>query len=417
MSVQRSPLFRQEAIEFQQRDRQTGNVAALLPVSLQVVAWLLAISALSVVFFLFVAQYSRKETAIGYLTPTTGTAKIFAPQAGSIKHVYAEEGDRVVEGQPLLSVETNQIAADDVDINATMLETLLSQKELLTKNIADEERRSGSEKERMSALILGFRAEISQLESQAKIQTERLRLAQTDLTAGEQLRSKGIVTEPEYRRRQSLVLEQRQAIAALEQQTEARKSQLTETEFNLHELPTVMAQKIQSLRNDLAAAEQRTAEIKGRRAYVLRAPTAGRISTLQAIVGESVDPHRLQLEIIPEDAVLQAELYVPARAIGFIQPGQVVRILYDAFPYQHFGTYGGRVVKISKTILTGSDARGPISLKEPAYRVTAALDRADVDASGKKVLLQPDMLLRADIILEKRSLIGWLTTPLTGVRM
>jgi membrane fusion protein len=75
------------------------------------------------------------------------------------------------------------------------------------------------------------------------------------------------------------------------------------------------------------------------------------------------------------------------------------------------------VVKISQTILTGSDARGPIALKEPAYRVIAALDRADIDAAGKKVPLQPDMLLRADIILEKRSLMSWLISPLTGVRM
>jgi membrane fusion protein len=149
----------------------------------------------------------------------------------------------------------------------------------------------------------------------------------------------------------------------------------------------------------------------------MRAPTDGRVSTLQATVGQSVDPQRLQLEIVPQDAVLQAELFVPARAIGFVEPGQPVRILYDAFPYQHFGTYSGRVTKVSQTILTGPDARGPIALKEPAYRVTAALDRADVDISGKKIALQPDMLLKADIILEKRALISWLTSPFSGIRM
>jgi len=150
---------------------------------------------------------------------------------------------------------------------------------------------------------------------------------------------------------------------------------------------------------------------------VVRAPASGRVSVLQSTVGQNVDPQRLQLEIIPEDAVLQAELFVPARAIGFVQPGHAVRILYDAFPYQHFGAYGARIIKVSQTILTGSDARGPIALKEPAYRVTAALDRADVDAGGKRVALQPDMLLRADIILEKRSILSWLTSPLTGIRM
>ena len=53
----------------------------------------------------------------------------------------------------------------------------------------------------------------------------------------------------------------------------------------------------------------------------------------------------------------------------------------------------------------------------PGYRVTAALERPDIDAYGKTVMLQPDMLLKADIILEKRSLISWLTNPLRSVRM
>ena len=72
---------------------------------------------------------------------------------------------------------------------------------------------------------------------------------------------------------------------------------------------------------------------------------------------------------------------------------------------------------VSQTILTGSDPRGPIELKEPAYRVTVTLEQEYVNASGKPVALQPDMLLKADMILEKRSLMSWLLSPLTGVRM
>src|SRR5262249_15069423 len=110
-------------------------------------------------------------------------------------------------------------------------------------------------------------------------------------------------------------------------------------------------------------------------------------------------------------------LFFPTRAFGFVRPGQQVRILYDAFPYQKFGTYGGRVTKVSHTILTSSDSTGPIILKEPAYRVTVALERSDVDAYGLKVPLQPDMLLRADVILEQRSLMRWLLDPLLSARL
>jgi len=109
MSVTRQ-LFRQEAIDFQQHQRQLGHVAALQPLSVRLVAWFLVISTVAIVFFLFVGQYSRKETAVGYLTPRTGTAKIFAPRRGTIRTVDVKEGQTVTLGQPLLTVDTDQIA-------------------------------------------------------------------------------------------------------------------------------------------------------------------------------------------------------------------------------------------------------------------------------------------------------------------
>jgi membrane fusion protein len=187
--------------------------------------------------------------------------------------------------------------------------------------------------------------------------------------------------------------------------------------YTLEQLPTVMAEKIQLLRNELSAAEQRIAEVGGRRAYVIRAPIAGRVSSLQASVGQVADPQRLQLQIVPAAGELQAELFVPARAIGFVEVGQDVRILYDAFPYQHFGTYRGRIVRLSQTILTGADVSTPVALREPAYKAIVALERLDIDAYGKRVPLQPDMLLKADIILERRTLVEWILNPLLSARI
>lgn len=410
-------LFRQEAVEFQRARQQWGEVAALQPLSTKILVWFLTGVVVAIIAFAFLAGYVRKETAIGYLTPTRGTAKIFAQRTGTIRQVLVTEGDAVQEGQPLLVVDTDQIASDGIDINASLLATLVSQKELLSKIVEAEEVRAGSEHERLAKLVKGLEAESSQLRAQIKIQSERLEVANSDLDAGQQLRSKGYLTTIELRRRQMAVLEQQQALSALNQQLSAKQNQLTESASVLSQLPTVMAQKVQTLRNDLAATDQRIAEIKGRRDYVIRAPVAGRIATLQATVGQPAHPQRLQLEIIPEEGTLHAELFVPARAIGFVEAGQPVRLLFDAFPYQHFGTYRGQVVRVSQTILLGSDTGGPIKLNEPAYRVIASLERQDINVHGKNVALQPDMLLRADIILERRSLMSWMLSPLRSVRM
>jgi membrane fusion protein len=410
-------LFRQEAIEFQRHNREWGRVSHLQPLSTKLLTWFIAAAVALTIAFLFVGQYARKETVTGYLTPTSGTAKIFAPQHGTIKQIHVSDGEQVKENQPLLTVETNQIAANGFDVNATMLETLNSQQDLLKRQIAAEEQRTASEKDRLSAVIKGLETEVSQLQAQIKTQAERLRVTEEFVTSAVGLKAKGYMADVEFKRREVAVLEQKQNLNSLNQQLAARQNQLTESRYSHQQLPTVMAGKIQSLRGELAAAEQRVAEINGRRAYVIRAPAPGRVSTLQATVGQYADPRRLQMEIVPSDSVLEAQLFVPARAIGFVEPGQRVRILYEAFPYQQFGTYSGRVTRVSQTILTGNDAFGPLTLKEPAYRVTAALDRPDINAYGKRIPLQADMLLRADILLEKRSLISWFLDPLLSVRM
>src|SRR5215211_8002394 len=48
-------------------------------------------------------------------------------------------------------------------VNASMVETLAAQRELLAKNIAAEEQRGGSERERLTALVRGLDTEIGQL--------------------------------------------------------------------------------------------------------------------------------------------------------------------------------------------------------------------------------------------------------------
>ena len=85
--------------------------------------------------------------------------------------------------------------------------------------------------------------------------------------------------------------------------------------------------------------------------------------------------------------------------------------------FQRFGAYSGQVVTVSKTILSETDTGSPVQLREPAYKVVASLDRPDIDANGQKIPLQAGMLLRADILLERRELVRWLLDPILNVRM
>jgi membrane fusion protein len=113
---------------------------------------------------------------------------------------------------------------------------------------------------------------------------------------------------------------------------------------------------------------------------------------------------------------LEAYLYVPSRAIGFIRPGQLVKVQFQAFPYQRFGTYNGRIIDVSDTILSPLELPIKMSLSEPVYRVAVELEQQTVTAYGEEVTLQAGMLLNADISVDTRNLMEWLLDPLYSLK-
>src|SRR5712675_1390200 len=259
-------LFRQEAIDFLHQRRSWGEVVSLQPISSTILSWTLAGLVVLILCFLSIAQYARKETVSGYLTPTFGTAKIFVPQQGFIKELKVKEGQEVEEGDPLLTVVTSQITTNGDDVNATMLAVLAQQRDMVERQIAAEARRTASEHDRLASTVKGTEGAIAQLEDQREIQNQRLKLSESFVSTGEKLTASGALPTIELKRREQAALEQKQNLVSLDQQITARRTQLTDTRHTLEQLPIVAAERIRVLRNDLSSIAQRVAEVDGRRA-------------------------------------------------------------------------------------------------------------------------------------------------------
>lgn len=410
-------LFRPEALDYQKQYREFGQVGRLQPLTLKILAWFLIAAVGALLVFIFLTGYTRKETVSGYLAPAHGTAEVFVPQQGTVTSVHVAEDQLVAQGDLLLTIDTSQVTGDGLDVNAAVLKSLQLQKIVLTSQISAEERATRAEKDRLTAAISSGEAELAQITHQTGFQAEQIDIAQKMVDTAVKMHAQGYLSAPEFYKRQQELLDAKQGLSSLKQRYAARETELSQTRNSLEQLPTELTRRLQPLRSELAQIEQRLAEVGGRQSFSIRAPIAGRATNIQATVGQIADPKRLQLEILPLESPLQATLFVPTRAIGFIRAGQKVRLLYDAFPFQRFGTYSGHVVSVSKTILSETDVAAPLELKEPAYKVVAALDRPDVDANGEKIPLQAGMLLQADILLEKRELVRWLLDPLMDIRM
>lgn len=408
------------AIEFRQIPALAGQRTSL-PLGLTPVAWpvLTAFLAGSVglaLAFAATAGYARKETVTGFLAPASGALRVVPVRAGTLASVMVANGDRVAAGDALFVLDTRHALEDGSTLDAALRRSLAQQAEFLAEQIAAEEARSASEVERVAARITGLEAELVALSEQRRLQVERAAVTGERLKALSDLRAKGYVSEAEYRAREEAWLSQRQNLAVLDQQITATKAEIAQTRVQRAQLPAETADRLARLRSSLADLRQREAEVAAQGAQVIRAPAAGRVTALQAAPGQRVDPQKPVLTLVPEAAALQAELFVPSRAIGFVDTGQRVRLMYDAFPFQRFGAYGGGGGDVSETVLAPDEIIGPVRAQEPVYRVAVTLDRATVDAFGRQVPLQADMTVTADIVLEERSLLEWLLEPLMSAR-
>jgi len=165
-----------------------------------------------------------------------------------------------------------------------------------------------------------------------------------------------------------------------------------------------------------AALAQRQTEGAVRHNYIVGATVSGRVVALPVSQGQDVAAGTMIAAITPAGSKLEAELFVPSRAAGFIKPGQDVRLMYQAFPYQKFGSAEGTVVQVSRTVLGPDEISVPgLQLNEPVFRVKVRLDRELVSAYGQDMPVQPGMLLSADVIIDRRTLLEWLLDPLYAV--
>ena len=166
------------------------------------------------------------------------------------------------------------------------------------------------------------------------------------------------------------------------------------------------------------STRQELTESEAKRRLVITAPESGIATAVAAEIGQSVNSSRPLVIIVPIGSTLQAQLYAPSKAIGFIKPGDSVLLRYQAYPYQKFGHAKGIVASVSKTALPSNELMDIGSMSnnstnsEPMYRITVNLAQQSITAYGQPQFLQSGMWLDADILQEKRHLYEWALEPL-----
>jgi membrane fusion protein len=174
--------------------------------------------------------------------------------------------------------------------------------------------------------------------------------------------------------------------------------------------------QIEQVNRQISELQEGMAQAEAKRETIIRAPVDGTVSNIAVTRGQSIAADAPFATVLPKGSGLHVELLVPTRAIGFVTKGQEVVLRYEAFPYERFGQYRGSITEIGGNVWTPGEKIGTLVAKEPVYRIDVGLERQAVAALGQEYALRPGMLVNADLLLEKRTILEWIFEPVLQLK-
>lgn len=413
--MEKQGLFRANAVR-QQSARLKGEVIIARSLSTSVLTLIIILLFIAIIIFLSVTSFNRKVTVTGYLKPDIGLSKVMSTRDGIVQKLFVEDGNTVQPGDRLALITIpDHLSAGD-SLTSTLSHGLEQQISLVSlRKQQTTTQLLNQETEFKSRLTLSNNL-LNDIRAQKEFLHQRLQLNQQRLTDFQGLRQSSAMSTADFQQQQELVLNIRQQLAEINASEQNQLAELVRLNGLLNRLPSERHHQLSLLDSEISRLQQQKTELNARGEILITAPVSGRITNLLAEVGNTARAGSPLLTILPDNAKLQAVLLVPTRAYGFVMPGQRTNLRFEAFPYQRFGLYGGKVIKTGQAIILPNEVDMPVAVGEPMYRIQVELDSQQIRAYGNTVPLQSGMLLSADIVLEQRSLLSWLFEPILSLQ-
>ena len=407
-------LFRKEVLEAK-RTSWLGSISLAQPVSLWILTGFAASAALAIIFFLVLGNYTRRERVTGQLVPTRGLATVLAPATGVVSVVDVPEGAAIQTGQRLAVVTIPTVIAISGNTADALEKGVHEKEEGLANAQSAQEALLVTQASGLSAQLANARREFVHMQSEIATQQQQVQVANDSLDRLRIAEKEKLVSTLQLKQQEGAVLAQVSQLQVLQRQAIEAQRNSGQIEQQLRAIPGQRLTAQANYRRDRASLEQERIETAARGALQINAPVQGVVATQLVKAGQAVQAGQPLMSLLPANSPLQAELLVPSHAIGFISPGDQVLLRYQAFPYQKFGHYQGKVERISRSALSPGEMAA-LGMKadgsETVYRVLVTLAKQTVMAYGKPEALKPGMALEADVLGERRSLIEWIFEPL-----
>jgi len=408
-------LFRQQAIDAQ-REKLLGEVSLARPVPLWIFTLLALVFAMSLMTFAAWGEYARRERVDGYLALDSGAARILASEPGTVAEILAKEGDEVQLGQPLIRLSFERGTSSGTTSSELVQREISERIAGLEREQLQVRQLNAQQSDALRRKIADLERELVQFQTEIRAQETRAASARTEFQRAEELFKDKFYSESKLIEFRNNVLDQQVKIETLKRQRASVERELSSAQSEFPSLGLKTQTQLDQIRRQISELQQGSVQEEAKRENVIRSPLHGIVTNVAVSRGETVAESAPLAVVVPRGSGLHAELLVPTRAIGFVQPGQEVVLRYDAFPFQRFGQYRGTVEQVSRTVWSAGEKVGPLQAKEPVYRVDVKLDAQDVVAGSQKLPLRSGMMVNADILQEKRTVWEWIFEPVLSLK-
>ncbi|PJG67527.1 HlyD family secretion protein [Acinetobacter seifertii] len=410
-------MFRKEALEAQ-RSKWVGNIVLLRPISFALMTMFAAVVGLVIILFLFFGSYTKRISVTGQLMPNLGLIQVYSPDRGIIAEKFVKEGQSIKKGDVLYTISTSRFNKSD-SYNALLQSQIETKQQTLEKEKIQTKELYISDATQKENEIKSLEQDIDQLNSLIDQQRHRVDLAKNNVARYKDLLKREIVAEVDYQSKQDFYFNQNVQLQNYEREKLAKLSDLRNRRLELIALKSKNANEFNQLDRQVASTNQELIENQAGDRLIIRSNMDGTVTSINAELGQHVDATKPLLHIIPKNSELNAYLYIPSQAVGFINLNQPVKLRYQAYPYQKFGQGEGYIYEISDTAMASQDLMSigniqiaPSLNNQPVYLVKVKLNKKVISIYGEDKPLKVGLVFDADVLQEKRKLYEWVLEPL-----
>lgn len=382
-------------------------------------------------------------TADGKLVPASYLKIVQPSEAGIVKEILVREGESVRAGQTLMRMDALITNADLESIS-----TEHTRKRLQLARIDAEltgrpmERDIGAPAALVRETNAQFNANRDALAAALAEERSRLQKAQQELAAAAQQRERLQAVLPHYREQdkayERLVnegfagglmgsdkrrerIEKEQELATQGHLIASAYASIDQSQKKLRQIEADYARQLHAERNEAQTqidklAKELEKQQHRRELLELKAPQDGVIKDLATHTsGTVVQPGTVLASLVPKEEKLKAEVWVSNEDIGFVRPGQQVKLKFATFSFQKYGMGRGTIEHVSADAQSEEEARdrgqqgagqGPLR-----YKALVALDAGALETDGVRYPLSVGMQATAEILLGNRTVAEYLLSP------